>query len=94
MAMLMQKYKLSNGLVSDQAYLTVDSISGNKQSMSAVVKVYISEEASVAKLQPIDEFTVVFVPDVSESSLNYHKQTYNHLKSLPKYENAIDAPYK
>lgn len=88
----MQKYKLSNGLVSDQAYLTVDSISGNKRSMSATVKVYISKEASDANIQPIDEFTVVYSPEVTDASLNYHKQTYEYLKSLPQYENAIDVP--
>lgn len=90
MAMLMQKYKLSNGLVSDQAYLVVDLLSGNKQSMSAMVEVYMSKEASDAGLSPIDEFTITFIPDVSKESLNYHTQSYGYLKSLPQFENAID----
>lgn len=58
--------------------------------MSTMAKVYMSKEANDSGLMPIDEFTITFIPDVSINSLNYHTQSYEYLKSLPQFENAID----
>lgn len=91
MAILSKDYQLSSGLVSDQAYIKATMISGNKHNMSATIEVYISKEASDSGLSTIDEFTVVFTPDVIAGSANYHTQTYIYLKSLPQFENAIDV---
>lgn len=91
MALLMNDYKLSSGLMSKEAYLKVGFISGSKENMSFDIKVYISKEASDEGLSTIEEFSVAFMPDTANESLNYHTQAYVWLKTLPEYNNATDV---
>lgn len=70
------------GELTTEAYFKVSSLSGDKHGMSALVtgvvagnQVYASEH--------------LFVPDLAGP--NFIKQAYEHLKTLPEFEGAVDC---
>lgn len=91
MALQLQNYNLYNGLVSDQAYIRVDTVSGNKDNIVADIKVYVSQQASEENIPFIDQKFIDFTPNVTEDSLNYHRQAYEYMKTLPEYAEAADC---
>lgn len=91
MALLVNNYSLTNGLVSDFGYVKLITISGTKNELTIEVKIYISKEAADTSLAPINQLFYKFKPDSSDTALNYHKQGYEYLKTLPEYEKALDV---
>lgn len=91
MALLIRNYELGNGLFSYEGYIVIDTISGNIEIMSIDVKIYVSAEAYADGQSYIENKMHSFVPDTSDSAVNYHKQAYEYLKSLPEYGKAVDA---
>lgn len=91
MALSMINYELKNGLSAQNAYVRIDSISGNKSVMSLDVKVYANQQAFSEAREFVDSRVYDFVPAVSDDAINYHKQGYEHLKSLPEYSAAVDV---
>lgn len=90
MALLLKNYELVNGLVSNDAYVKIDTVAGNKTKIDLDIKVFISEDASNNGLPSIDQLFHSFIPDISDSSVNFIKQGYEYLKTLPKFSKAID----
>lgn len=91
MGLLLENYSLSSGLVSTQAYVRIDTISGNKEKMIVDLKIYVTQEASKMNIPYIDKKLVEFVPNTDDIALNYHKQAYEHMKTLPVFINAVDV---
>lgn len=91
MALLLNNYRLSNGLVSNYAYIKIDTINGDKENLNIDIKVYVSRDASQNGTPYIEQIYERFSPDTTAVSLNYHKQAYEYLKTLEKYFDAIDV---
>lgn len=72
--------------VLQNAYIKVDSITGNKQLMSATIGIYnkTESEMTVAKIT-----SCVFVPKLEGQ--NFIAQAYEHLKTLPEFVGATDC---
>jgi hypothetical protein len=66
------------------AYIKVDSISGNKQTVSYSVITFADDKKSV-----VVQNTYYFVPDMNGA--NFIHQAYEHLKTLPDFADAVDC---
>ncbi len=90
--MALQKDTETNiGLTLTNAYIRIDEQSGGKDGISLRVRTYVSKEKREIGCTWIDEKIYTFVPLVADDSLNFIKQGYEYLKSLPEFTNALDA---
>jgi hypothetical protein len=76
--------KFSGVLICENAYWKVTDIVGTKTNIKFCVCA-LSDEIQV------DAVTYSFTPSVDESSANFIKQAYEHLKTLPEFADAIDC---
>jgi hypothetical protein len=65
------------------AYIKVQSVSGNKERMTAVVVMHKEKDGFCLRSKSYN-----FVPDLSS---NFIAQAYNHLKTLPEFSGAMDC---
>lgn len=82
---------LKTGMEVISAYVRIDSIGGNKESLTMTVNTYMSQEAFSSGLSYLEHEIHTFIPSVTDLSPNFIKQGYEYLKSLPTYEGAIDV---
>lgn len=88
---LQKTIELQNGLKIENAYLRIDTVAGYKGGIDISVNSYLSKEAFVNGQGYLEQRGEHFVPSVEEGSLNFIKQGYEYLKTLPEYTNAIDC---
>lgn len=88
---LKKTIEMKNGLIVSDAYIRIDSISGFKGGLDISVNSYVSKEAFEIFQGYLEQNTHHFVPSVEDGSLNFIKQGYDHLKTLPEYADAIDV---
>lgn len=82
---------LKNGLFVKQAYIRIDTVSGYKGDIQISVNSYVSQEAFIEGNPYVEQKIYNFTPSIEEGSENFIKQGYEHLKTLPEYEDAIDC---
>ncbi|MEK5469340.1 hypothetical protein [Paenibacillus sp. FSL M7-0896] len=87
---LTMKIQSSMGLEIPEAYIKIDSLSGNKNMLQINVKTYVSQTAAQEDRVPVEDTYKSFTPSVEEDAKNFIKQGYEFLKSLPEYDGAID----
>jgi hypothetical protein len=80
---LKQNFSFSGIDVVD-GYIKVSSVSGGKQNLSAQIEYSVSSE-----FQAVQTKSVSFVPSMSD--VNFIKQAYEHLKTLPEFAGAVDC---
>jgi hypothetical protein len=68
-------------------YVQIFNVSGNKDSMCIEVVIYLDSTKSTI----IEHKKYWFTPNTSNDSMNFIKQGYEYLKTLPEYENALDV---
>lgn len=74
------------------AYIRIDSYSGNKSSASIYANTYLSKQSCEDGKEPIEPTKIFTFPhNVEENAPNIVKQGYVYLKTLPEYEDAIDC---
>lgn len=71
----------------EEAYFQIIGIEGNKNTVNFTVTIYKDSTKEI----PIQNKDYTFIPDVDQNSDNFIKQGYEHLKTLPEFENAIDC---
>jgi len=76
----------SQPAVLQNAYIRVESISGNKNSLTFSVVAYNKQNADMVSAQIM---SFVFVPSMTAS--NFIAQAYEHLKTLPEFAGATDC---
>lgn len=91
MALKVDNMNLNNGLVLENCYVKVESVSGTKEDLSFNMKIFVNEQARVNNKSWIDERQYNFTPDIGEDSENFIKQSYEYLKSLDDFKNSIDC---
>ncbi len=79
------------GIELEAAYLRIDDIGGKKSSLHITVGAYASKEVADAGDAPLDQRFFTFTPSVEEGSANYHKQGYEHAKTLTQFSGATDC---
>lgn len=88
---LMQKVTLKNDIQVDNAYIRIDTVSGSKDSLNISVNSYVSQDAFNDGKSYLEQNFFTFTPSVEESAVNFIKQAYEYLKSLPEFEYAVDV---
>lgn len=75
----------------NQAYARIDSLVGNKTSLTIYVNFYVTAEAANSGIPSFKQSSYEFTPNSSEGSERWDKQAYEYIKTLPEFEGAIDA---
>ena len=90
--MALQKNISTNvGLTLNDAYIKIDEQSGTKESLNLRVRNYVSKNAREQGRDWVSEAIYTFTPSVEDGSLNFIRQGYEYLKTLPEFEDAVDA---
>ena len=84
---LQKTITLENGLTVPNAYIKIFNAGTDKKMTNILVRYYANAENTLH----IYEHGYAFKPDMTDSGENLWKQGYEHLKSLPEFEGAIDA---
>ncbi|MBB6694378.1 hypothetical protein H7B90_23560 [Cohnella xylanilytica] len=82
---------MPSGVSLQNAYCRIEKIIGDKSSMSIQLAYYINQIAIEQKLVSAYTEFYQFVPSIEDSSPNIFKQSYNYLKTLPEFSNAIEV---
>lgn len=79
---------LRNGLKINGVYLRVETISGNKHKVGFTLVPYQKDNLEI----PLEGgYYYEFVPNQSDDSLRWDKQSYLHLKTLESFSDVIDC---
>lgn len=70
----------------NNAYIKITCLTGNKDNLSITATILTNDKNIV-----IDEFIYGFVPSVEDISANFIKQSYEYLKTLDEYNDAVDC---
>lgn len=89
---LVTKFITASGIELPNAYFRVSFYSGDDFTLTATVEVYKDQESrNDENIEPVTTTNVDLIPDMTDEGENPKKQVYEHMKTLPKYENAIDV---
>lgn len=88
---LQQTIVTPHGFKVDEAYIRIDTISGNKNEIVSSVNSYTSQQAFLEGSPYLEQKFYIFTPDVSPNAPEMWTQGYNYLKTLSEYTNAIDV---
>ena len=77
---------LGKELQFENAYCKITWLDGNKNYINMQVTLY--DTPSLENI--IETSTYRFIPSVADDAPNFIKQGYEHLKTLPEYDGAID----
>lgn len=89
--MALQKTKqLQNGIIVNDAYIRIDTISGYKGGIAISVNSYISRQAFLDGAPYLEQKFYTFVPNTNTKANEMWTQGYSHLKSLDEYSDALD----
>lgn len=81
--------RLNNGLNIENAYIKILSVGGNK--LNAVIEIGIFVDKIYTDNKYIEKKFYNFIPSVEDTSKNWIKQGYEHLKTLDEYKYSIDV---
>lgn len=84
--MALSKNIIFKGLTINSAYLKIDSLSGNKNSMDINLGVYANKDSN----ESLEQRFYNFAPSVADTAPNTFKQGYEYLKTLDEYKDAVD----
>lgn len=82
---------LENGISVNQSYARIDTVSGYKGGIDITVNYYVTNQSFIDNKSYLKQEMYSFTPSVEEDSPNFIKQGYEYVKTLPEFENAIDA---
>lgn len=91
MALLTSKEKLNVGINVESPYAKIDSLLGGKESLTITLKYYVSQEASESGASSFMQRVFVFKPSLEDGAPNFIKQGYEHIKTFPEFEDAVDV---
>jgi len=88
---------LLNTLEVPNAYIRVDTVSGNADKITASVNIYLSQaafEGTAPFTEPqsyLEQVIFDFAPDVSDTGKNFIEQAYANLKAQDRFAGALDC---
>lgn len=77
---------LGNEIIFENAYISIYGIEGSKYNINLAVAFYDSQN----KENTLEIKYYTFVPNITDNSVNFIRQGYAFLKSLPEFNNVID----
>lgn len=88
---LKSKLELKSGTILSESYIKIIENGGNKEKQNIRIAFFNSETDYIGGKPAIDSELQSFVPDVSDTALNFIKQGYDYLKTLDEYKDAVDC---
>ncbi|KWX71622.1 hypothetical protein AMQ84_27255 [Paenibacillus riograndensis] len=88
---LKKTIELPSGLTLQNAYIRVQGVNGNKNIADICLELFVSQQACEEEKVPVTHMYFRFTPDQEEDATRWDKQAYEHLKTLPEFENAVDV---
>jgi hypothetical protein len=86
---LQKNYDAEFGLNIKNAYFCVSNISGSKHGAIISVDVYVDSNSALNGMKQLSNMRIMFTPRSDGES--WDAQAYQHLKTLPEFEGAIDC---
>lgn len=83
--------ELDSGITVEDAYHRIGELMGNKENLMFHLDSYVSRDSFKEGKQLIRQQAYYFSPSIDEGSENFIKQGYEHLKTLPEFESAVDV---
>lgn len=75
-----------------QAYIRIDSFSGNKDEATIYINTYLSQQNFEDGKQAIEPTKIITFPhSVEDGAPNTVKQGYEYVKTLEEYSDAVDC---
>lgn len=90
MALLVDKI-IINGVEVRNAYARVDTIQGNKNKIEFSLNYYVNREQYQGGFGYLKQELFSYKPDISDTSVNFFKQSYDFLKTLETFKNALNV---
>ncbi|OZQ74724.1 hypothetical protein [Paenibacillus sp. VTT E-133291] len=88
---LLKELETASGITLQDAYIKIENTSGNAETQSIIVCIYVNEDSRMSGKSAVDEKYYTFPCSVSDEAPNFIKQGYQYLKTLPEYSEAIDS---
>ena len=87
---LQRNINLNSGIQITNGYSRIDSISGSKNGITFTLNSYLNRQAYENGKEYIEHRELSFIPSVKDNSSNWIKQSYNYLKTLEEFKDAVD----
>lgn len=87
---LQQNQQLQNGLIANNAYIRIDTVSGYKGEITISVNSYVSRQAFLDGAPYLEQKFYAFVPNTNPDAREMWTQGYEYLKTLDEYKDALD----
>jgi len=94
MALIKDYYNPQFDLTIADCYWKVEidnGIQGGKEKLNVRLNCFKSKEVADTNQGKFMDFDFQFTPDLGENASNFIEQAYVHAKTLPEFENAVDA---
>lgn len=88
---LQQNEQLQNGLIVNNAYIRIDTVSGYKNEITMSVNSYVSRQDFLENKPYLEQKFYKFTPNTSSDGNEMWSQGYEHLKKLDEYKEALDV---
>jgi len=88
---IINNVELPSGIIVENAYRRISAVSGNKELLALSLDSYISQQAYAEGKSLVNQQAFAFAPSVDETALNFIKQGYEYLKTLPELATAVDV---
>lgn len=85
------KVTLSSGIVVNDAYARIFFLNWDKQRLNIGIEYFVDKASADSGKPNFNTFFYEFPPSVAEGSLNFVKQGYEYLKTLPEFVDTIDV---
>lgn len=85
---LISDIELDSGLIIQNAYLRIRTFSGSETYINFNLSVYLNKESFIEEKSPITQINYNMDYDKDR---NLFRQMYEYLRTLPEYEDAVEA---
>lgn len=87
---LVKKMELSNGIILDKSYSKIAEVVCNKEVINFTLVIYKDKECRILNKDSVQVKHYACTHNINFNSENSIKQSYEYLKTLDEYKDAID----
>jgi len=88
---LQKELELNSGIVVENAYFRIDTISGNKNKISVSLVSYVSRKDFLEGKSTLNKESYSFKPDIKDIGMNFIRQGYACIKNTEEFQGAVDV---
>jgi len=87
---LQKDLELNSGIMVEDAYFRIDTISGNKNKITVSLVSYVSRNDFLEGKSILNKESYSFTPDIKDIGMNFIRQGYACIKSTEEFQDAKD----